>query len=145
MDKVAVAKRCVQLAKQVLAWPANVKEGGLRKAMGLKTDKPLEEQASPSDVIKFFQSADASGRGMVTFAMNSNKQSSFWKKVAQGISKGSKESSAKTAKVSPRDRDLKKVRNLLLDAQELLYMHRSRSDKEVQSLIDAVGSALRRT
>ena len=67
------------------AWPSKVKEGGLRSAMGLSTDKPLEEQTSPSAVIKFFEGADKKGRGMVMFAVNSNKDSAFWKKVKAGI------------------------------------------------------------
>ena len=140
-----LAARCVRLARVLTSdgWPSKVKEGGLRKAMGLKTDQPLAQQASPGDVIKFFKSADAEGRGMVMFAVNSNK-GPFWKQVAAGIGKGSKESSEKMA-IDDRARDLKKVREHLLDAQELLYMHRSRSDKEVQQLIAAVGDALRRT
>ena len=67
------------------AWPTKVKEGGLRGAMGLKTDEPLQDQTSASAVVAFFKKADKKGRGMVTFAMNTNKDSAFWKKVAAGI------------------------------------------------------------
>lgn len=67
------------------AWPTKVNEGGLRGALGLKKDEPLEDQTSASAVISFFKKADKKGRGMVTFAMNTNKDSAFWKKVAAGI------------------------------------------------------------
>ena len=63
------------------AWPSKVDKGDLRKAMGLKADESLEDQSSASAVAKFFKGADKKGRGMVMFAVNSNKDSAFWKKV----------------------------------------------------------------
>lgn len=80
-------KKAVRWRKRNMtaAWPSKVKEGGLRAAMGLSTDKSLEDQSSPSAVISFFKKADEKGRGMVMFAVNSNKDSTFWKKVKAGI------------------------------------------------------------
>jgi hypothetical protein len=59
-------KKAVRFRKRQksAAWPSKVKEGA---------------------VIKFFESADKKGRGMVMFAVNSNKDSAFWKKVKAGI------------------------------------------------------------
>ncbi len=93
VSRKAVARRLVRLARMLAAedgWPKKVEKGGLREKMGLKEDQPLEEQTSPSAVAKFFQETDEEGRGMVTFAMNSNQDSSFWKKVADMIEKESK-------------------------------------------------------
>lgn len=67
------------------AWPSKVEKGGLRAALGLDEDKPLEEQTSPSAVAKFFKGADKEGRGMVMFAVNSNQDQAFWKKVGDMI------------------------------------------------------------
>lgn len=93
MNRYKVARELVHLAKMLIkadktaAWPTKVEKGGLRKAMGLDEDKPLEDQTSPSAVIKFFEGADKEGRGMVMFAVNSNQDSSFWKKVGAGLKK----------------------------------------------------------
>jgi len=102
-DREALARRCIRLAEMLVgdprtaAWPSKVEKGGLRKKMGLKADEPLEDQASASDVVKFFNGTDAEGRGMVMFAVNSNKGSSFWKKVGAALAKQSKEGSARVA------------------------------------------------
>lgn len=106
-DREALAERCIRMAEMLVgsrstaaAWPGKVEKGGLRKKMGLKTDKSLEEQSSPSDVVKFFNGTDAEGRGMVMFAVNSNKGSAFWKKVGAALGKQSKEGSRRTAAYS---------------------------------------------
>lgn len=86
MNDVKVAKKLLRTARELLAdWPSNVDEGGLREAMGLDPNQPLEDQASPSDVIDFFNNTDESGRGMVMFAVNSNQDSDFWQSVKEGI------------------------------------------------------------
>lgn len=88
-----IASELLQLARELIAddWPSKVEEGGLRGKMGLKKDEPLEEQTSPSAVAKFFKSTDKEGRGMVMFAVNSNQDSDFWKKVGDMIEKASEE------------------------------------------------------
>jgi len=87
MDNVRIARRLVNLAKELIAdgWPSKVEKGGLREKMGLKEDQPLQDQTSASAVAKFFKSTDAEGRGMVMFAINSNQDSKFWKQVHNAI------------------------------------------------------------
>lgn len=75
------------------SWPEDVEKGGLRKLMGLDADKSLEDQTSPTAVAEFFQKADKGGRGKVMFAVNSNKDSEFWKKVGDMVHEKSKEKS----------------------------------------------------
>jgi len=88
MNRRMVAREMTRIARLLEgAWPSKVKSGGLREAMGLDPSIPLEEQSSPSAVAKFFEGADASGRGMVMFAVNSNQDVAFWKKVASMIGK----------------------------------------------------------
>lgn len=72
-------------------WPKEVEEGDLRKRMELSQEKPLEDQTSPSEVAEFFNNTDAKGRGMVMFAVNSNKNNEFWKSVHNIIKKNSDE------------------------------------------------------
>lgn len=62
-------------------WPEDVKEGGLRERMGLDPDKPLEDQTTPEKVAAFFDKTDKDGRGKVMYAVNSNQDNDFWKKV----------------------------------------------------------------
>lgn len=62
-------------------WPEDVGEGDLRDRMDLKTSEPLEDQTTPEEVAKFFDNTDKKGRGMVMFAVNSNQDNEFWKKV----------------------------------------------------------------
>ena len=110
MDRDGVAKELVAVAKLLTAaWPKKVKEGGLRSKMGLSEDKPLEDQASASDVVKFFNSTDDDGRGKVMFAVNSNKDKAFWKQVGSALKKQSKEGAA---------RELVEVAKLLTSAQD---------------------------
>ena len=86
MNDRQAAQELLAVARELAgAWPSSVRAGGLRQAMGLKKDVPLEEQSSPSAVVKFFDGADKKGRGMVMFAVNSNKDVAFWKKVGQMI------------------------------------------------------------
>ena len=66
-------------------WPEKIEKGGLRKRMGLKKDEPLEDQTTPEKVAEFFKDADKDGRGKVMFAVNSNQDVPFWKKVAELI------------------------------------------------------------
>lgn len=62
-------------------WPEDVGEGDLRERMDLNKDQSLEDQTTPENVAEFFDNTDAEGRGMVMFAVNSNKDNDFWKKV----------------------------------------------------------------
>jgi len=89
MNRQRVASELVRLAKELLGaqWPKSVEHGKLRDALGLDADKPLEDQTSAAAVAKFFKKADKQGRGMVMFAINSNKGSKFWKAVHNAISK----------------------------------------------------------
>lgn len=81
-------KELVKIAKSLVAdWPDKVEKGGLRKEMGLDENESLEDQTSPSAVASFFNSADKEGKGMVMFAINSNKDNSFWQKVHSMIKK----------------------------------------------------------
>jgi len=86
MNSRRIARKLIEIAKECLAdWPSNVKEGGLRKEMGLDIEKPLSDQVSPSKVVDFFKKADKHQRGMVMFAVNSNQDDPFWKKVGDMI------------------------------------------------------------
>ena len=87
MDRRMIARELVLIAQDLVAqgWPSKVEKGALREGMGLDPNIPLEDQASPSDVASFFKKADKSGRGMVMFAVNSNQDSKFWKKVGDMI------------------------------------------------------------
>ena len=89
-QRVRIARQLVKLAKELVGagWPKSVEQGKLRDALGLDDSKPLEDQTSPSKVVKFFEGGDKSDRGMVMFAMNSNQDSAFWKKVKTMIGKG---------------------------------------------------------
>lgn len=70
-------------------WPKKIKKGGLREKMGLATDEPLEDQVKPEKVAAFFKKAvnkgDKDVRGKVMFAVNSNQDKPFWKKVGSLI------------------------------------------------------------
>lgn len=66
-------------------WPEDVQEGGLRNRMGLDPKKPLEDQTSPEKVAEFFDKTDKDGRGKVMYAVNSNQDNDFWKKVGSLI------------------------------------------------------------
>jgi len=87
MNRKRVARELLTLAKELIGagWPSSVQHGKLRDALGLSEDKPLEDQTSAAAVAKFFKKADKAGRGMVMFAINSNKDSKFWKAVHNAI------------------------------------------------------------
>ncbi|MBD3406198.1 MAG: hypothetical protein GF411_08820 [Candidatus Lokiarchaeota archaeon] len=70
------------LMKEEGDWPDKVEKGDLRERMDLSTQKSLEDQTTPHDVAKFFDNTNEEGRGMVMFAVNSNKDDNeFWASV----------------------------------------------------------------
>jgi hypothetical protein len=87
MKRNEAVRELVRAAREIVGdeWPSKVEKGGLRGAMGLNEDEPLEDQASPGDVANFFEGADEEGRGMVMFAVNSNRDVPFWQKVGDMI------------------------------------------------------------
>lgn len=86
MNRLDCAESLIRLAKTLLSrWPNKVEKGGLRDAMGLDPEKPLQEQASVNDVVRFFEDGDKSERGMVMFAVNSNQDNDFWQDVYEKI------------------------------------------------------------
>lgn len=115
MSNEKIARELIEVARELMAaWPSKVKQGGLRKAMGLSADKPLEEQTSPQGVAAFFKKADEKGRGMVMFAVNSNKTSAFWKKVSDAI--GSKKAKRNNFKLDSLARNVDDASKDLLEA-----------------------------
>lgn len=82
----------VTLREKAEGMPTDVEEGGLRKRLGLETDKPLEDQTTPEKVAEYFKNASEDGRGKVMYAVNSNKKDSkFWKDVYDLIKDEEKE------------------------------------------------------
>lgn len=73
-------------------WPEDVEKGGLRKRLDLDPNKPLEDQTTPEKVAKYFEQAGEDGRGKVMYAVNSNQDNEFWKKVGELISDNKEES-----------------------------------------------------